>query len=277
MIEIGKKQTLIIVKETDFGVYLSDAENGQERVLLPGKQVPEQLGRGDEIEVFIYRDSKDRLIATTNKPKCYLGEIANLTVKEITKIGAFLDWGLEKDLLLPYKEQTTKLRVGKSYPVCLYVDKSHRLCATMKLYHRLSLDSPYEAGAHVKGLVYEVSDDYGAYIAVDNCYSARIPKKELHQRLVVGQEIEARVSRVLKDGKLDLSLNEETHIQMDKDAEVVWETIMSYDGVLPFTDKAKPEVIEREVGMSKNAFKRAVGRLLKQGRIEMKETCIKAK
>lgn len=270
MIEIGKKQRLIVVKLVDFGVYLNetvDAIDGN--VLLPRKQVPKGAKRGDEIEVFIYRDSSDRLIATVNEPMLTLGEFGMLTVKQITKIGAFLDWGLEKDLLLPYKEQTCKLREGRAYLVCLYEDKSHRLCATMKLYHRLSLEPPYREGDHVEGIVYEVSDNYGIYVAVDSRYSARIAKKEAHRPIRVGESIHARVARVLEDGKLELSLSEKAYMQMDVDAAMIMEAIESYDGMLPFNDKASPQVIEEELHISKAAFKRAVGRLLKQRRIEI--------
>jgi hypothetical protein len=184
---------------------------------------------------------------------------------------------LEKDLLLPYKEQTAPLKEGQECLVCLYVDKSGRLCATMKLYHRLSKESPYKEDDHVTGVVYEVSREHGAYVAVDNRYSARIARNELHHPLRVGEPISARVVKVLDDGKLSLSLSEKAYVQMDTDAALVMDTIASYDGELPFTDKASPAVIEREFGISKNAFKRAVGRLLKQGKIEIKDTCIRAK
>lgn len=268
MIEIGKKQRLIVVKLVDFGVYLNETPDAKEgNVLLPRKQVPEGTGRGDEIEVFIYRDSSDRLIATVNEPLLTLGEFGMLTVKQITKIGTFLDWGLEKDLLLPYKEQTGKLREGKSYLVCLYEDKSHRLCATMKLYHRLSLESPYKEGDHVEGVVYENSDNYGVYVAVDNRYSARIARKEVHRPIHIGETVKARVVKVLEDGKLELSLSEKAYMQMDVDAAMIMDVIESYDGVLPFNDKASPELIEEELHISKAAFKRAVGRLLKQKKI----------
>ena len=276
MIEIGKKQKLIVVKLVDFGVYLNETPDASEgNVLLPRKQVPKGTGRGDEIEVFIYRDSSDRLIATVNEPLITLGEFAVLTVKQITKIGAFLDWGLEKDLLLPYKEQTGKVREGKSYLVCLYEDKSHRLCATMKLYHRLSLESPYQEGEHVEGIVYENSDSYGIYVAVDNQYSARIAKKEVHRPVQVGERVKARVVKVLEDGKLELSLFEKAYVQMDVDAAMIMDTIESYDGMLPFNDKASPQMIEEEFHISKAAFKRAVGRLLKQRKIEITENGIK--
>lgn len=276
MIEIGKKQKLIVVKLVDFGVYLNETPDASEgNVLLPRKQVPKGTSRGDEIEVFIYRDSSDRLIATVNEPLITLGEFGILTVKQITKIGAFLDWGLEKDLLLPYKEQTGKVREGKSYLVCLYEDKSHRLCATMKLYHRLSLESPYQEGEHVEGIVYENSDSYGIYVAVDNKYSARIAKKEVHRPIQVGERVKARVVKVLEDGKLELSLSEKAYVQMDVDAAMIMDTIESYDGMLPFNDKASPQMIEEEFHISKAAFKRAVGRLLKQRKIEITENGIK--
>lgn len=276
MIEIGKKQKLIVVKLVDFGVYLNETPDaGEGNVLLPRKQVPKGTDRGDEIEVFIYRDSSDRLIATVNEPLITLGEFGILTVKQITKIGAFLDWGLEKDLLLPYKEQTGKVKEGKSYLVCLYEDKSHRLCATMKLYHRLSLESPYQEGEHVEGIVYENSDSYGIYVAVDNRYSARIAKKEVHRPIQVGERVKARVVKVLEDGKLELSLSEKAYVQMDVDAAMIMDTIESYDGMLPFNDKASPQMIEEEFHISKAAFKRAVGRLLKQRKIEITENGIK--
>ena len=276
MIEIGKKQVLTVVKQTDFGVYLNTGtEHNEDSVLLPRKQVPSGTERGSRIEVFIYRDSKDRLIATTNEPKLTLGECAMLRVKEITNIGAFLDWGLEKDLLLPFKEQTARVKEGREYLICLYEDKSHRLCGTMKLYHHLSQASPYKADDRIEGTVYELSDEYGAFVAVDNKYSGLIPKKDIHKPIMVGQKVSARIVKVLDDGKLNLSLYEKAYLQMDIDAALIMETIDSYDGVLPFNDKAKPEIIEQEFGLSKNAFKRAIGRLLKQGMIEIGENEIK--
>lgn len=159
MIELGKKQKLLVVKTVDFGIYLGEDRNApqNERVLLPSKQVPEGTKAGDEIEVFIYKDSQDRLIATTREPMLQVGQTAVLKVKQVTRIGAFLDWGLEKDLLLPYHEQTNRVREGEECLVALYVDKSSRLCATMKVYHYLSTRTPYGPGDMVKGRVYEIS------------------------------------------------------------------------------------------------------------------------
>jgi len=186
-------------------------------------------------------------------------------------MGAFLDWGLEKDLFLPFKEQTEKVEKGDRCLVSLYVDKSERLCATMKIYHLLQTDSPYKKDDVVTGTVYEVNRDLGAFVAVDNLYSALIPKREMYGRMYPGQEIEARVAAVKEDGKLDLSIRGKIPEQMDKDAELILECIETCGGKLPFTDKADPERIKAEMGMSKAAFKRAVGRLLKQKKIVIKE------
>ena len=144
MLELGKRQKLKIVKSVNFGVYLGEAADAQERVLLPAKEVPEGAAAGDELEVFLYKDSKDRLIATVREPLVKLGDAAVLTVKEVGNIGAFLDWGLEKDLLLPFKEQTRRVRQGEKCLAAVYIDKSSRLCATMNVYEYLQKDSPYK-------------------------------------------------------------------------------------------------------------------------------------
>lgn len=276
MIRLGEKQELVIVKKVEFGVYLAVSfEDAAEHVLLPIKQVPENKGVGDKLEVFVYRDSKDRMIATTHEPKLCMGQTANLVVAQMGKFGAFLDWGLEKDLLLPFKEQRGKVKQGNEVLVSLYIDKSNRLCATMNVYENLRTDSPYQAGDRVRGRVYELSDNFGAFVAVDNLYSGLIAKKELYGNVEPGTDVEARVLRVREDGKLDLSIREKAYIQMDADAEKILSLLDSYEGALPFSDKAAPEVIKHETGMSKNEFKRAVGRLLKQGKIEIGEKTIR--
>lgn len=271
MMKLGKKQMLMVVKKVDFGVYLG---NEEERVLLPKKQVPEGLEIGDPVEVFLYKDSSDRLIATTNEPKATLGELAVLTVADTGKYGAFLDWGLEKDLFLPFRQQTAKVEKGDQCLVTLYIDKSERLCATMKVYGMLRQDSPYKKDDKVKGIIYDTSPEFGVFVAVDNQYSALIPKKEAYGNLRVGQTVEARVTEVKEDGKLNLSVRSKIPEQMDKDAKLIWERLQKYGGELPFTDKAAPEVIQKEFGLSKSAFKRAVGRLLKEGKIAITETSI---
>ena len=262
--KLGKKQMLMVAKKVDFGVYLG---NEEEKVLLPKKQVPEGVEIGDPVEVFLYKDSSDRLIATTNEPKVTLGELAVLTVADTGKYGAFLDWGLEKDLFLPFRQQTARVEKGDKCLVSLYIDKSERLCATMKVYGLLRQDSPYKKDDHVTGIIYDTSPEFGVFVAIDNLYSALIPKKEVYGKLRVGQVIEARVAAVKEDGKLDLSIRNKIPEQMDQDANLIYKRMEEYGGTLPFTDKADPELIKKEFGLSKNAFKRAVGRLLKEGKI----------
>ncbi|MBR6638716.1 MAG: RNA-binding protein [Lachnospiraceae bacterium] len=273
MIALGEKQLLEVVKETDFGIYLSDG-NEEEKVLLPKKQVPQGIEVGDSIEVFIYRDSQDRLIATTNEPLLTLGKIANLKVKQVTGIGAFLDWGLERDLLLPFGEQTVKVKEGDFCPVALYIDKSNRLCATMRIYGRLSAESPYKKDDKVQGVVYDIKENLGVFVAVDNCYFGLVPPPEVYKKFNVGEVVEGRVLEVRNDGKLNLSLRQKAYMQMDADAAFLLKELENNGGILPFNDKSDPELIKQKFNMSKNAFKRAVGRLLKEGRIELGESGI---
>ena len=268
---LGEYQELVCVKKVDFGIYLSTSSASEERVLLPAKQIPDGVKQGDKLKVFVYKDSNDRLIATTNEPKLTLGGLSVLTVKEVTKIGAFLDWGLEKDLLLPFREQVRKVRPGEECLVALYLDKSKRLCATMKVYHYLRTDSPYEKDQKVTGTLYEISDNFGAFVAVDNCYSALIPKKEPLGNARVGDTVEARVTEVLKDGKLSLSLREKAYIQMNEDAQKLLKLLEEQGGELPVGDKSSPEKIKELTGMSKNEFKRAAGNLYKQRLVQVKE------
>ncbi len=268
MIEIGKKQCLNVVKKTDFGIYLGTEE---EKVLLPKKQVPQDIEIGDALEVFIYRDSEDRLIATTRTPLIMLGMVACLTVKETSHIGAFLDWGLEKDLFLPFKEQIYKVRPGEKCMVTLYADKSNRLCATMKVYNHLVSAAGYEKDDKFTGIVYEMKPEMGAFVAVDFRYHGMIPKNELFGNVKVGDIVYGRVIKVRADGKLDLSIREKSYLQMDEDARALLEYLERSGGRIPFTDKASPELIKKKTGMSKNEFKRAVGRLLKEKKIEIQE------
>ena len=262
-----------MVKTVDFGVYLAekDDKESKDSVLLPAKQVPAGTKAGDELTVFIYKDSKDRLIATTREPMLQVGQTAVLKVSQVTRIGAFLNWGLEKDLLLPYHEQTTRMQEGKDVLVALYIDKSQRLCATMKVYHYLSTRTPYVVGDQVKGRVYEISGNFGVFVAVDDKYSALIPAREAAGKYRPGEILDLRVTEVKEDGKMNVTDRQKAYLQIEEDAEFVLSVIDEFAGVLPFDDKASPEVIKREFGLSKNAFKRAIGHLLKEGKIEIKE------
>jgi predicted RNA-binding protein (virulence factor B family) len=276
MFNLGEKQTLVVTKKVDFGIYLAEeGTDGSERVLLPKKQVPKDCKLGDKLEVFLYKDSDDRLISTLTEPKLMLHQVGRLTVTDVGKIGAFMDWGLEKDVLLPFHEQTRRVRKGEEVLCALYIDKSSRLCVTMNVYEYLDTDSPYEKDSRVTGVVYEMSDNFGAFVAVDDRYSALIPKKELYGDIQIGDTVNARVVTVREDGKLTLSIREKTLQQMDIDAKKILEEIDAYNGVLPFTDKASPDIIRDKISMSKNEFKRAVGRLLKEGKIEIFERGIR--
>ena len=272
MLELGQLQVLEVVKKAEQGIYLGTTE---ERVLLPKKEVPEGTSIGDSMEVFIYRDSKDRLICTRQKPILTLGQVGILTVKDVGEIGAFLDWGLDKDLFLPYKEQSYRVQAGDQVLVAVYIDKSNRLCATMRVYPYLETAEGYSRDEVVTGTVYEMIEKFGAFVAVDNRYKALIPRKEVHGNIKPGDVITARITAVKEDGKLDLSVQKKAYLQQEEDAEIIYKGIESYAGVLPYTDKAAPEIIEKDFHMSKSAFKRGVGRLLKQGRIEIGENSIR--
>ena len=273
MIQLGKKQKLQVLKKVDFGVYLGESmqTDVKEKVLLPIKQVPEQTKEGDILEVFIYKDSMDRMIATVREPDLQVGETAVLKVVQTSKIGAFLDWGLEKDLLLPFREQTMRVKEGQECLVALYIDKSERLCATMKVYPYLSLRTPYGMNDEVQGRVYEISERFGVFVAVDDHYCAMVPKREAQGKFRIGEVRKFRVTEVIEDGKLNLSAHQKAYLQIGEDAKLVRKVIDEFAGVLPFDDKVSPQVIEREFGLSKNAFKRAVGHMLKNGEIEIRD------
>ena len=268
MIEIGKIQNLKIANFTSIGAYL-DAGTGirHDNILLPVKQLPEGAKEGDEMEVFVYRDSQERLIATRKKPLAQLGELAYLEVKAKTQIGAFLDIGLERDLFLPFHEQKFPIQVGKGYLVKVYLDKSQRLSATTEIYEYLSAESPYQKNDKVVGTVYTVNLDIGAFVAVDNKYMGLIPVNEYFSELREGDQVEARVIRVREDGKLDLSPRELSYIQMDDDTLKILQGIKNHEGFLGLNDKSSPLEIQSRLHLSKAAFKRAVGKLLKDNKV----------
>ena len=201
MIELGRVQELMVVREKNFGVYLGQKKDDAAAVLLPKKQVPEGTKVGDKLKVFIYKDSEDRLIATTSMPKLELGGTAVLKVKDVSKIGAFLDMGLEKDLLLPFKEQVYPVRAGEECLVALYIDKSGRLAATMKVYSYLCSDAPYKKDEWTEGRVYEINENLGVFVAVADRYFGLIPNRELYGKCRLGEVLKVRVTKVREDGK----------------------------------------------------------------------------
>lgn len=277
MIELGVVQKLKIKRFTSVGAFLNTDESKDDDVLLPKSQVPEDFKEGDEIEVMVYKDSKDRVIATTNRSKLEVGEMGHLTLVSQTKIGSFLDWGLEKDLFLPFAETVGSVEEGKSYLVGVYLDKSDRLCATMKVKDLLRTDPPYEVDERVEGTIYSINRDIGAFVAVDDKYDGLIPNKEFIGAYEVGDLVQVRITNIKEDGKLDLSLKDKGYVQMDIDGETILDKLKKNKGYIALNDNSSPDEIRKELKMSKSGFKRAVGRLLKGDMIEFYNDGIKIK
>lgn len=270
MKRIGEINKLEVLRFTGVGAYLNDVDESSETdVLLPTKYVPDTIEIGDFIEVFLYRDSEDRLIATTLSPMLKKGEMGLLKVVDVHKVGAFLDWGLEKDLFLPYKEQTHTLRVGEKILVMVYEDLSERLCATMKIGKRLSTQHTFSIDAWAQGMVYQVHPEIGAFVAVEGKYHGLIPIKECVRPLSVGEKLGVRIQSVKPDGKLDLSIRERVTKQIHSDVDLLLDYLDKAGGSMPYWDGTDPALIASVFGMSKRAFKRAAGVLLKQGKITM--------
>ena len=219
MIQLGKTQCLNIIKKTDFGVYLGTEDD---KVLLPKKQVPEDIEIGDALTVFVYRDSSDRLIATTNTPKIELGGLARLKVSEVSSIGAFLDWGLEKNLLLPYREQTTHVNTGDEYLVALYIDRSNRLAATMKVSRYLQTTDKYVKDSAVSGTVIGIKPEHGIYVAIDDKYYGFITRNEMSDDIKIGDVVHGRVIKVREDNKITISIHQKAYIQMEEDSTLIY-------------------------------------------------------
>ena len=277
MFELGEVQELEILRLRKVGAFLGHSGNDEEVVLLPGNEVLESNKVGDKLSVFIYKDHENRFTATKVIPKLVLGKIGYLEVKDITNIGAFLDWGLQKDLFLPFKEQTIKLEKGRKYLVALYIDKSNRLSSTMKIRDYLRTDSNYKENDWVEGIVYNIVDDIGAFVAIDNIYEALIPKEQIQGIVAVGEDVSARVSSKKNDGRLNLSMKQRGHLEIDNDSALIMNTLIENGGFLRLNDKSDPNDIMNILSMTKSSFKRAVGRLLKNKKIEFHENGIRIK
>ena len=277
MYNLGEFQKLFIKRFKNNGAYigLKEIKNEKLDILLPKKEVLETDKIGDEIEVFVYKDNQARFVATRKIPKISLGKLETLEVMDISKIGAFLDWGLEKELFLPFKEQSMKLEKGRKYLVALYIDKSERLCATMKIRDYLASDSPYKEGEWVEGIIYSIHKDYGAFVAVDKKYDAMIENKDIVGVLEIGEPINFRISKVKKDGRLNLVLKNLSHIEINDNADILFNIIKDRGGFLDLNDKSDPDKIKDICGMSKSSFKKAVGRLLKNEKVKFEGNGIK--
>lgn len=263
MISIGKAYTLEVIKKVSFGYYL-DGENLYE-VLLPRKYAPVALTIGDSIEVFLYLDSEDRPVATTQMPKAFLGEFAYLAVADITDVGVFLDWGLEKDLLVPFSEQHRPMEQGHSYLVYLYLDKlKGRITASSKIDKFLDDEKPHDfRPQQVVSLIIANSTELGFKAIINHSHWGLLYKEEVHQRLSFGQSIEGYIKNIRADGRIDLSLQggKETR---DKYEKLILDYLKLQNGSAPVHDKTDPKIISELFGMSKKAFKKAIGGLYKQ-------------
>ena len=277
--KLGTKQKMTVERVGEHGAFLAETPGDRQTVLLPGSELRREhreLETGDEFEVFLYKDTEDRPTATLKTPKIELGGFAPLKVKTVTGIGAFLDWGLDKDLLLPYSEQTVKVMQGRDYLVSLYEDKSGRLAATMKVYPLLATDSKYKKGDWTEGYVYQINPELGAFLAVDNRYNGMIRKEDLNETVKNGRTVRVRVTGIRKDGKLMLSPVKKAYKEIGHDAESVLTALNLSRGFLPYNDKSDAEEIRQAFGISKGAFKKALGHLLKEGLVEQTEDGIRA-
>ena len=269
-IKIGQYNTLRVVKILDFGVYLDGHEMGE--ILMPTKWVPNDTKVDDELEVFIYFDSEDRPIATTVKPKAMVGEFAWLKAKAVNRIGAFLDWGLDKDLLVPFKEQNAKMEEGRSYLVYLYVDpRSKRIAASAKLEKYLDIEPlDYKPGQEVDLLIWTKSD-MGYKAVVDQKHTGLLYFNEIFQELMPGQKMKGYISQIRPDGKIDLNLQKSGYDNIDQFTARLIQELKNNEGFLPLTDKSPPDEIYRFLQMSKKNFKKAVGLLYKTRLILIKD------
>lgn len=274
MVAIGDYNELEITKQVDFGVYL-DSEDGE--ILLPAKYLPPRYQLGDRIRVFVYRDSEDRIIATTQQPKAKVGDFAALRVKDTNNYGAFLDWGLEKDLFVPFSNQREKMQPGRTYLVYLYLDEnSDRIVATAKYEKYLSQEPPaLREGQQVELLVAGFTD-LGIKVIIDNQYAGILYKNEVFRPLGLGEKTRGFVRKIREDGKIDVSLQKAGYAEVSDAAAIILQQLQAAGGKLQLSDNSSPEQIYAALGMSKKTFKKAIGSLYREGKIKLTETHIES-
>lgn len=270
MIHIGEQNTLTILRETDNGFYLIDKEENE--VLLPNTYIKEGWAIGDEVEVFVFTDSEDRLTATTVVPKIKLDDFALLKVNEVNNIGAFLDWGLPKDLFVPFKEQKTKMREDKHYVVTMYLDyESERLVASSKIDSFLEFEDIHlTEGQEVEIIIYERTP-LGFNCIINKLYKGLIYENEVFRNLNIGEHTIGYIKTVRDDNKIDVSLQKVGYVAQDENQEKILNILKGDAGYIGLTDKSKPEEIYEELKMSKKAFKKAIGGLYKQKLVWLKK------
>ena len=262
MLEIGRYNTLVVQREVDFGVYLNPKE---QEVLLPAKYVPRNTRPGDALRVFVYTDSEDRPVATTLRPRAVVGEAAYLEVKDTTPIGAFLDWGLEKDLLVPKSEQQTRLRVGQRCVVKVLLDpKTQRVYGSTRIArHCRKVADELKIGQQVRVLIYQFTK-VGTLAVVDDAYLGMIYRSDTYEMLRIGDRRPGYVRNIRKDGKLDIALKKPGHASQTASGRRIVDALRKEGGFIPCHDRSRPEEIARRFAMSKKEFKRAIGGLYKQ-------------
>jgi len=274
MVEIGRHNRLVIAREVDFGVYFHDEKLGD--ILLPKRYLPEEWAVGDELDVFIYLDSEDRLIATTERPFAEVDEFATLEVVATTPVGAFLNWGLMKDLLVPFREQKTSMKVGEKYLVYVYLDpETNRIVASSKIDKFVdNLPVDYEAGEEVDLIIVEQTD-LGYRAIIDNSHFGMLYKNEVFQTLETGQKLKGYIAKIREDEKIDLELQKPGYEKTEGMAQEILEKLKAANGFLPVCDKSDPETIYREFQISKKNFKKAIGTLYKNRLITIEENGIR--
>lgn len=275
--ELGKLTPLYVVKKTPMGVFLNDdPEELLNSVMLPKEDMAAltekgSLALGDVVKAYLYRGHDNKLAVTTKAPLVANGDVGVLECVASNRFGAFLDWGMEKDVLLPFNEQLTEVKKGHKVLVGLYTDKSGRLCATQKIKKFLKPDCPYGMDDVVSGVIYDIAEEIGAFVAVEGGYYGLVLSNEVMPHMAVGQKVTGRITKVRPDGKVNLTLNKRIDRQMDEDSEKIFESLRENDGFLPYHDKTEAETIRRVFNMSKKAFKRSIGLLYREKKIEIKE------
>jgi uncharacterized protein len=273
--EIGKYAVMEVKRFVDFGLYL-ETEDGQTEVLLPRKYVPDGTKAGDFLDVFIYKDSEDRPVATTLKPYATVGEVAWLKATSVDNIGAFLDWGLAKDILVPFREQKMKMEEGRYYLVYIYVDEvSGRVAASAKLEKFIKNDElDVQPGEEVNLIVGDESP-VGIEVIINNKHWGMLYKNEVFRQLHKGHKLNGFIKKIREDNKIDVSLQKQGYDEVEDASEKIKNALSANDGFLPLTDKSNPEEIAAKLQMSKKVFKKAIGALYKQREIALEENGIR--
>lgn len=273
-IELGKYNTLKVVKKVDFGMYLDGGEEGE--ILLPSRYVPEDCKVDDELKVFLYLDNEERLVATTLEPLVQVGQFACLEVAWVNQYGAFLNWGLMKDLFVPFREQKKKMQVGKKYIIHAHLDdESYRIVASAKVDRYLSKEkAPYHPGQEVDILIWQKTD-LGFKAIIENQYGGLLYDSEIFQPLHTGMRLKAYVKQVREDGKIDLMLQKSGQAKVEDFATVLWTYIREHGGYTPLNDKSPADEIYAAFGVSKKTFKKAVGDLYKKHLVTLEEDGIR--